>query len=130
MSKFQGVLKMFMLGMLKTISKTVFKYQKTPSPFTAHVEIEWQISFFSFGFACVSEVRHIQTMYKYLSKQTSISKNSLRSLIIYETQPTSPPSPLNMTRDKSENPMMEYSCFIEGMGGSIHAGSSQLTHKE
>ena len=25
----------------------------------AHVEIEWQISFFSFGFARVSEVRHI-----------------------------------------------------------------------
>ena len=28
MSKFQGVLKMFMLGMLKTISKTVLKYEK------------------------------------------------------------------------------------------------------
>ena len=28
MSKFQGVLKMFMLGMLKTILKTVLKYEK------------------------------------------------------------------------------------------------------
>ena len=28
MSKFQGVLKMFMLGVLKTISKTVLKYKK------------------------------------------------------------------------------------------------------
>ena len=34
--------------------------KKTPSHFMAHVEIEQQISFFSFGFACVSEVRHIQ----------------------------------------------------------------------
>ena len=46
MSKFQGVLKMFMLGMLKTILKTVLKYEKRPSHFTARVEIEWQISFF------------------------------------------------------------------------------------
>ena len=28
MSKFQGVLKMFMLGMLKTILKTMLKYEK------------------------------------------------------------------------------------------------------
>ena len=28
MSKFQGVLEMFMLGMLKTILKTVLKYEK------------------------------------------------------------------------------------------------------
>ena len=33
--------------------------EKTPSHFTARVEIERQISFFSFGFARVSEVRHI-----------------------------------------------------------------------
>ena len=46
MSKFQGVLKMFMLGMLKTILKTVLKYEKRPSHFMARVEIEWQISFF------------------------------------------------------------------------------------
>ena len=59
MSKFQGVLKMFMLGVLKTILKTVLKYEKTPSHFTARVEIERQISFFSFGFARISEVRHI-----------------------------------------------------------------------
>ena len=56
MSKFQGVLKMFML---KTILKTMLKYEKRPSHFMAHVEIEWQISFFSFGFAPVTEVRHI-----------------------------------------------------------------------
>ena len=31
--------------------------KKTPSHFTARVEIEWQISFFSFGFARVTEVR-------------------------------------------------------------------------
>ena len=59
MSKFQGVLKMFMLGVLKTILKTVLKYEKTPSHFTARVEIERQILFFSFGFARVSKVRHI-----------------------------------------------------------------------
>ena len=59
MSKFQGVLKMFMLDVLKTILKTVLKYEKTPSHFMARVEIEWQISFFSFGFARVTEVRHI-----------------------------------------------------------------------
>ena len=56
MSKFQGVLKMFMLGVLKTM----LKYEnKTPSHFTARVENERQISFFSFGFARVTEVRHI-----------------------------------------------------------------------
>ena len=31
--------------------------KKTPSHCTARVEIEWQISFFSFGFARVTEVR-------------------------------------------------------------------------
>ena len=64
MSKPQGVLKMFMLGMLKTILKTVLKYEKTPSHFMARVEIERQISFFSFGFARVTEVRHIY-LYKH-----------------------------------------------------------------
>ena len=59
MSKFQGMLKMFMLGVLKTILKTVEVRKKTPSHFMARVEIEWQISFFSFGFARVTEVRHI-----------------------------------------------------------------------
>ena len=59
MSKFQGVLKMFMLGVLKAILKTMLKYKKTPSHFMARVEIERQISFFSFGFARVTEVRHI-----------------------------------------------------------------------
>ena len=46
MSKFQGVLKMFMLGMLKTILKTVLKYKKkkTLSHFTVCVEIKWQRS--------------------------------------------------------------------------------------
>ena len=29
LSKFQGVLKMFMLGMLKTMLKTMLKYEKT-----------------------------------------------------------------------------------------------------
>ena len=33
--------------------------KKTPSHFTARVEIERQISFFSFGFERVTEVRHI-----------------------------------------------------------------------
>ena len=33
--------------------------KKTLSHFTARVEIEQQISFFSFGFARLSEVRHI-----------------------------------------------------------------------
>ena len=60
MSKLQGASKMFMLGMLKTILKTMLKYEKRPSHFTARVETERQISFFSFGFARVTEVRHIQ----------------------------------------------------------------------
>ena len=60
MSKFQGVLKIFMLGILKNhIKNCVEVRKKTPSHFTARVEIERQISFFSFGFARVSEVRHI-----------------------------------------------------------------------
>ena len=33
--------------------------KKIPSHFTARVEIEWQILFFSFGFAQVTEVRHM-----------------------------------------------------------------------
>ena len=33
--------------------------KKNPSHFMARVEIEWQISFFSFGFACITEVRHM-----------------------------------------------------------------------
>ena len=61
MSKPQGVLKMFMLGVLKTILKTVLKYEKKPTHFTARVEIQWQISFLSFGFARVTEVRHMYT---------------------------------------------------------------------
>ena len=36
--------------------------KKTPSHFTARVEIERQISFFSFGFARVTEVRHIEIL--------------------------------------------------------------------
>ena len=56
MSKPQDVLKMFMFGMLKTILKTVLKYEK--NTITARVEIERQISF-SFGFARVTEVRHV-----------------------------------------------------------------------
>ena len=36
--------------------------KKTPSHFTARVEIEQQISFFSFGFARVSEVRYIHSL--------------------------------------------------------------------
>ena len=38
MSKFQGVLKMFMLGMLKTILKTVLKYEKNTITLYRHVE--------------------------------------------------------------------------------------------
>ena len=75
MSKFQGVLKMFMLGMLKLILKTMLKYQKTPSHFMAHVEIERQISFFSFSFARVTEVRHMQmTFWLMLLMSTTASK--------------------------------------------------------
>ena len=40
---------MFMLGMLKTILKTMLKYEKKTITLTARVETEWQISFFSFG---------------------------------------------------------------------------------
>ena len=41
------------------IENRVEVQKKTPSHFTAHVEIEWQILFFSFSFARVTEVRHI-----------------------------------------------------------------------
>ena len=37
--------------------------KKTPSHFMARVEIERQISFFSFGFARVTEVRHIHSLF-------------------------------------------------------------------
>ena len=37
MSKFQGVLKMFMLGVLKTILKTVLKYKKKHHHTLQHV---------------------------------------------------------------------------------------------
>ena len=37
--------------------------KKTPSHFTARVEIEQQILFFSFGFARVSEVRHMYSIH-------------------------------------------------------------------
>ena len=57
MSKFQGELKMFILGMLKTILKTVVEIRKKHHH--TCVEIEQQISFFFFGFARVSEVRHM-----------------------------------------------------------------------
>ena len=38
--------------------------KKPPLHFTARVEIEQQISFFSFGFARVSEVRHVHLVNK------------------------------------------------------------------
>ena len=38
MSKFQGVLKMFMLGMLKTILKTMLKCEKNTITLYEHVE--------------------------------------------------------------------------------------------
>ena len=61
MSKFQGVLKMFMLGVLKTM----LKYKK--KHFMACVEIERQISFFSFNFAHITEVRHMQSLKNWFS---------------------------------------------------------------
>ena len=52
------------------IENRVEVQKKTPSHFTAHVEIEWQISFFSFSFAWVTEVRHIYTSWDiYVSLQ-------------------------------------------------------------
>ena len=47
--------------------------KKTPSHFTARVEIEQQISFFSFGFARVSEVRHIFTVTGHHENKCQIS---------------------------------------------------------
>ena len=41
------------------IGNHVEVWKKHHHTLTAHVEIEWQISFFSFGFARVTEVRHI-----------------------------------------------------------------------
>ena len=43
----------------KPCRKPCWSMKKTPSHFTARVEIEQQISFFSFSFARVSEVRHM-----------------------------------------------------------------------
>ena len=40
---------MFMLGMLKTILKTMLKYEKKTITLYGSVETERQISFFSFG---------------------------------------------------------------------------------
>ena len=67
-SKFEGVLKMFMLGMLKTVLKTVLKYKKK----THHtlwcvlklsgrgLKIRWQTARFDSEFTCVSKVRHMR----------------------------------------------------------------------
>ena len=46
------------------IENCVEVQKKTPSHFTTCVEIEWQISFFSFGFARVTEVRHIYVSFR------------------------------------------------------------------
>ena len=46
--------------------------KKTPSLFTARVEIEQQISFFSFGLARVSEVRHIFPIDSYVQIMSEI----------------------------------------------------------
>ena len=46
----------------KHIENHVEVRKKTPSHFMAHVEIERQISFFSFDFARVTEVRHIYSL--------------------------------------------------------------------
>ena len=40
--------------------KPCWSMKERPSHFTAHVKTEWQISFFSFSFAWVTEVRHIR----------------------------------------------------------------------
>ena len=51
--------------------------KKTPSHFTARVEIERQISFFSFGFARVSEVRHMYSACKtigYICQQSTAAQ--------------------------------------------------------
>ena len=41
MSKFQDVLKMFILGMLKTILKTVLKYEKKHHHTLRHVKFQY-----------------------------------------------------------------------------------------
>ena len=43
---------------VRRVENCVEVWKKTPSHFTARVEIEQQILFFSFGFARVTEVRH------------------------------------------------------------------------
>ena len=48
--------------------------KKTPSHFTARVEIERQISFFSFGFAQVTEVRHMRNSYFVVTNKKSLYK--------------------------------------------------------
>ena len=67
--------------------------KKTPSHFTARVEIEQQISFFSFGFARESEVRHIPLNFK-----TDIAIAHLEKIHIggrfKGAQGTRPPPPL------------------------------------
>ena len=57
MSKFQGVLKMFMLGMLKTILKTVLKYKKK------HHHTLWHVLKLSARFHFSSSILHTFAMW-------------------------------------------------------------------
>ena len=101
MSKFQGVLKMFMLGMLKTILKTVLKYEKNTITFMACVEIEQQISFFSFGFACVTEVRHIRITF---TRMHSSRMRTTRSLTVSHRKNHAHPQEQPCTHTHPEQP--------------------------
>ena len=80
MSKFQGVLKMFMLGVLKTISKTMLKYEKTPSHFMARVEIERQIFVFLLPFC--TRKRSETYIYIHTSVDVEYINVHIKSIII------------------------------------------------
>ena len=69
MSKLQGALKMFMLGMLKTILKTMLKYEKKTITLYGTCQ-NWAADFvFLLRFARVTEVRHINKLKRIYVRQ-------------------------------------------------------------
>ena len=79
MSKLQGALKMFMLGMLKTILKTMLKYEKKIITLYGTCR-NWAADFvFLLRFARVTEVRHIYDPYG----QTDRNNNPERIKFIF-----------------------------------------------
>ena len=76
MSKFQGVFKMFMLGMLKTILKTVLKYEKK------HHHTLWHVLKLSGRFHLSSSILHTFAMWDiYLSVKRYAPKENIVKIV-------------------------------------------------